>query len=110
MIKILENSFSGGVKKNVEEEKKESHENNEGANSHKKKSSGPKKRKEIWIDSRYIIKKKLSKGSFGQVYEGLDTHNGNKDIICKINDGKEMNDLESIVLKSLNDKGFKNFP
>jgi hypothetical protein len=44
------------------------------------------------------------------VYEGLDTHNGNKEIICKINDGKEMNELESIVLNKLNEKGFKNFP
>ena len=67
-------------------------------------------RNEIWIDGRFIVTSKLSKGSFGQVYEGVDTHNGNKSIICKINEDKKMNELESDVLNALNDGKFKNFP
>ena len=36
--------------------------------------------------------------------------NGNKPIICKINDEKEMNRMEGDILKALNKKGFNNFP
>lgn len=36
-----------------------------------------KKKPEVWIENRFVIRKKLSKGSFGQVYAGTDTHNGN---------------------------------
>ena len=52
----------------------------------------------------------MTSGSFGKVYEGFDKLNGNKPIICKINDEKEMNRMEGDILKALNKKGFKNFP
>ena len=64
----------------------------------------------MWIKDRFIIKKKIACGSFGQVYEGQDTHNGNKDIICKINDKYKMNKIEINVMDNLNTSGFKHFP
>ena len=62
------------------------------------------------FEGRFIIKKQLTSGSFGKVYEGFDKLNGGRDIICKINDEKEMNRTEGEILKALNKKGFKNFP
>ena len=62
------------------------------------------------FEGRFIIKSKLTSGSFGKVYEGFDNLNGNKPIICKINDEKEMNKMEGQILNALNKKGFLNFP
>ena len=68
------------------------------------------KPQKVIFDRRYKVLKKLTKGSFGQVYEAIDMQNNDKPVICKINDVKEMNELEGSVLKLLNQKGFKNYP
>ena len=57
-----------------------------------------------------MIFKKLTKGSFGQVYEGVDIQDNKKSIICKINGEEEMNDLECKILIALNKTQYKNFP
>ena len=69
-----------------------------------------KKLTEIWINDRFVIRKKIAAGSFGKVYEGQDTHNGNKDIILKVNENKKMNDLETNIMDNLNSLGYDNFP
>lgn len=79
-------------------------------NLQKNKKDKQKKKIEVWIDNRFVIRKKLSKGSFGQVYSGTDTHNGNQEIICKINDHEEMNIIEAKIMKELNKAGYKRFP
>ena len=65
---------------------------------------------EIWIDQRFKIIQKISSGSFGKIYEGIDTKNADKKVICKQNIQDDMNELELFVLSKLNKKGFKNFP
>ena len=64
----------------------------------------------VIFENRYKIIQKLAKGSFGHIYVGVDLNQEHGDIICKINDDKNMNDLEATILSKLNQKGFKNFP
>lgn len=58
--------------------------------------------KNILIDDRFIISKKLAKGSFGAVYAGLDTHNLNEPVVLKLNNEIEMNEIECNILTKLN--------
>ena len=64
------------------------------------------------FNDRFVIKKKLSQGSFGDVYAGEDTQKGayNNQVVLKINKQQEMNDTESKLLELLNQKKYKNFP
>ena len=64
------------------------------------------------FNDRFIIQGKLAKGSFGEVYAGEDTQSGveNKYIVLKVNELNEMHEIECELLKTLNEKGFKNFP
>ena len=43
------------------------------------------KNNDVINENRFIVKKKIANGSFGKIYEGVDTQDGNKDIICKVN-------------------------
>ena len=61
-------------------------------------------------DKWYKIVEKLSKGSFGLCFKAIDLRDNNKSVICKVNEDDEMNKIEGLVLKKLNDKGYKNFP
>ena len=62
------------------------------------------------FEKRFKIIRKLTKGSFGHVYEGVDIDQNMKKIICKINDDKEMNITEGNVMKLLNQRQYRNFP
>ena len=59
--------------------------------------------------SRFIIQGKLSEGSFGVVYSGVDKDTG-EEIVMKICKEEDMNRIESNVMKLLNRKAIKNFP
>ena len=69
-----------------------------------------KDKKTIIFNGRFKVKAKLAKGSFGQCFEAVDILDNDKSVICKINDEKEMNEIEGNVLIKLNEKGFTNFP
>lgn len=62
------------------------------------------------MQERFKIVQKLTKGSFGQVYAGIDVTNPSVHIVCKINDEVQMNDLETQILKDLNEKQYRDFP
>ena len=59
--------------------------------------------------SRFQIKSKLSEGSFGVVYAGIDKESG-EDIVMKVCKEEDMNRIESNVMKLLNRRNKKNFP
>lgn len=58
---------------------------------------------------RYVIRDKLSEGSFGTVYAGIDSETGDQ-IVMKICNERDMNRIESNVMKILNRRGLTNFP
>ena len=58
---------------------------------------------------RFFIENQINEGSFGTIFSGLDLESGDS-IILKICYEKEMNKVETDVMKALNEKGFVNFP
>ena len=44
------------------------------------------------------------------MYAGIDVTNTSVHIVCKINDEVQMNDLETQILKDLNEKQYRDFP
>jgi hypothetical protein len=76
---------------------------------HKKKTKKLIDRNLIY-EKRYKLVRHLSTGSFGQCFDAIDLQNGNKSVVVKVNEEREMNQIEGEVLLLLNRKGFMNFP
>ena len=58
---------------------------------------------------RYKIENQINEGSFGTIFGGQDLLSGNQ-IVLKICFEKNMNKVETDVMKALKYKGFENFP
>ena len=61
------------------------------------------------LNERFKIEDKISEGSFGTVFGGVEIETGDK-IVLKVCHEGDMNKVEANVMKVLNKKGFKNFP
>ena len=59
------------------------------------------------IESKYVLKKKLSQGGFGKVYLAFDKV-ANKEVVIKVNSEVEMNQTEFKIMSALS--GISGFP
>lgn len=58
---------------------------------------------------QYKIDNQINEGSFGTIFGGIDIKSG-ENIVLKVCYEKDMNKIETNVLRVLNKKGLKNFP